>query len=231
MTPDPLAPMEAKLVASLPGDPGWQFEPKWDGFRALVFRDRSGIEILSKSGKSLGRYFPEIVAAVAAVKCAAFTLDGELILPVGDILSFDATPGPASSRREPRGQAFARDPGPADAVRLPGAGRGRSGDRAAGPAPGGTATLSRRARRADAAPVGTYPRHRHGPVLAGAQRRCAGRRGREAARRTVSGGGAGDAQGEAASLGRLRGRRISPEARTATPWPRCFSGSTTRTES
>ena len=96
-----LAPMEAKLVTALPEDPGWQFEPKWDGFRALVFRDGGAVELLSKSGKSLARYFPEIVALVAGIDQARFVLDGELILPVGDILSFDALQArlhPAESR-------------------------------------------------------------------------------------------------------------------------------------
>ena len=101
MTAPALAPMEAKLVTELPEDPGWQFEPKWDGFRALVFRDGDAVELLSKSGKSLARYFPEIVALVAGIDEARFVLDGELILPVGDILSFDALQArlhPAESR-------------------------------------------------------------------------------------------------------------------------------------
>ena len=101
MTAPALAPMEAKLVPELPEDPGWQFEPKWDGFRALVFRDGDAFELLSKSGKSLARYFPEIVALVAGIDQARFVLDGELILPVGDILSFDALQArlhPAESR-------------------------------------------------------------------------------------------------------------------------------------
>ena len=96
-----LAPMEAKLVTVLPDEPGWQFEPKWDGFRALIFRDCDAVEILSKSGKSLARYFPEIVALVAGIDRAQFVLDGELILPVGDVLSFDALQArlhPAESR-------------------------------------------------------------------------------------------------------------------------------------
>ena len=96
-----LSPMEAKLVAELPEEAGWQFEPKWDGFRALVFREGDDVEILSKSGKSLARYFPEIVSAVAAVDRSDFILDGELILPVGDVLSFDALQArlhPAASR-------------------------------------------------------------------------------------------------------------------------------------
>lgn len=101
MTFPTLAPMEAKLVTELPEDAGWQFEPKWDGFRALVFRDGNDVEILSKSGKSLARYFPEIVALVAGIAQARFVLDGELILPVGDVLSFDALQArlhPAESR-------------------------------------------------------------------------------------------------------------------------------------
>ena len=101
MTGATLAPMEAKLIADLPTGPGWQFEPKWDGFRAIVFRDADRVEILSKSGKSLARYFPEIVARVLAIDCDRFTLDGELILPVGEVLSFDALQArlhPAPSR-------------------------------------------------------------------------------------------------------------------------------------
>jgi ATP-dependent DNA ligase len=85
-----LAPMEAKLVEALPEDAGWQFEPKWDGFRCLVFRQGETVTLQSKSGKPLGRYFPEVVAAVAALKVDTVVLDGELIIPVGDTLSFDA---------------------------------------------------------------------------------------------------------------------------------------------
>lgn len=102
MTVDPIpAPMEARQVAELPSEAGWQFEPKWDGFRALVLRDGADVEILSKSGKALARYFPEIVAQVAAIRDDLFTLDSELILPIGDILSFDALQArlhPAASR-------------------------------------------------------------------------------------------------------------------------------------
>lgn len=101
MIAPPLSPMEAKLVAELPDGPGWQFEPKWDGFRALVFRDGDDVEIMSKSGKSLARYFPEIVALIGRIGQARFVLDGELILPIGDVLSFDALQArlhPAESR-------------------------------------------------------------------------------------------------------------------------------------
>jgi ATP-dependent DNA ligase len=96
-----LLPMEAKLVPQLPDDGGWQFEPKWDGFRALIFRQGNDVEIMSKSGKPLGRYFPEVVQLIREVGCREFTLDGELILPVGDVLSFDALQArlhPAASR-------------------------------------------------------------------------------------------------------------------------------------
>ncbi|WP_420142145.1 ATP-dependent DNA ligase [Sphingomonas sp.] len=99
-TPAP-RPMEAKLVETLPEDEGWQYEPKWDGFRAIVRRDGDRIEIWSKSGKPLGRYFPEIEALVASLKPSRFVVDGELILPVGDVLSFDALQArlhPAASR-------------------------------------------------------------------------------------------------------------------------------------
>lgn len=94
-------PMEARLVSDLPEGEGWQFEPKWDGFRALARRDCADVTLQSKSGKSLARYFPEIVAALASLACARFVLDGELILTIGDTLSFDALQQrlhPAASR-------------------------------------------------------------------------------------------------------------------------------------
>ena len=85
-----LPPMEAKLVDSLPEGEGWQFEPKWDGFRCLVFRDGPEVALMSKSGKPLGRYFPEVVDSVLAMEADRFVLDGELVIPVGGVLSFDA---------------------------------------------------------------------------------------------------------------------------------------------
>lgn len=60
--PTGTAPMEAKLVAALPDGDGWQFEPKWDGFRCLAFRSGGMVDLMSKSGKSLARYFPEVLA-------------------------------------------------------------------------------------------------------------------------------------------------------------------------
>ena len=85
-----LSPMEAKLVEELPDGEGWRFEPKWDGFRCLVYRDGAQVHLQSKSGKPLGRYFPEVVDMVLAMEADRFVLDGELIIPVGGALSFDA---------------------------------------------------------------------------------------------------------------------------------------------
>jgi ATP-dependent DNA ligase len=85
-----IAPMEAKLVDALPEGEGWRFEPKWDGFRVLIFRDGDEVELQSKAEKPLGRYFPELVAAVRAVPRDRFVLDGEMVIPVEGELSFDA---------------------------------------------------------------------------------------------------------------------------------------------
>ena len=74
----------------LPDGPGWQFEPKWDGFRCLAFKAAEEVELRAKSGKPLGRYFPEVVEAVRNLAPASFVVDGELAIPQGDSLSFDA---------------------------------------------------------------------------------------------------------------------------------------------
>jgi ATP-dependent DNA ligase len=93
--------MEAALANEIPGGEGWQFEPKWDGFRCLAFRDGEAVELMSKSGKPLARYFPEVAEAIAALPEKRLVLDGELVLPVGDALSFGALQlrlHPAASR-------------------------------------------------------------------------------------------------------------------------------------
>ena len=93
--------MEAKLVAALPAEEGWQFEPKWDGFRCLAYRAGREVELQSKSGKSLARYFPDIVSALQVMPLDRFVLDGELAILNGDALSFDALQDrlhPAESR-------------------------------------------------------------------------------------------------------------------------------------
>ena len=83
------APMEAVLATELPAGDCWQYEPKWDGFRCLARRDGEDVELISKSGKPLGRYFPEILEVLGNLRPKRFLLDGELIISVGDVLSFD----------------------------------------------------------------------------------------------------------------------------------------------
>src|SRR5690554_467563 len=85
-----LSPMEAKLVDELPSGKGWQSEPKWDGFRCLVFRNGDDVRMQAKSGKPLARYFPEMVELFRALRPRRFVLDGELTVPVNGALSFDA---------------------------------------------------------------------------------------------------------------------------------------------
>jgi ATP-dependent DNA ligase len=83
--------MEALLVAELPKDTQrWQFEPKWDAFRCLAFRAGREVEIKAKSGKSLSRFFPEVLASLRAIPHPTFVLDGELVIPIDGELSFDA---------------------------------------------------------------------------------------------------------------------------------------------
>jgi ATP-dependent DNA ligase len=82
-------PMEAKSVAQLPSGADWQYEPKWDGFRCIAFRDGEQVSLQSKSGQPLGRYFPELVDALLKLKPKQFVLDGEIVVPVDGRLSFD----------------------------------------------------------------------------------------------------------------------------------------------
>jgi ATP-dependent DNA ligase len=83
-------PMEALPASDLPSGPEWQYEPKWDGFRCLAFRDGKHVDLMSKSQKPLTRYFPELVAALAALKTQRFVLDGEIVIPSDGGISFDA---------------------------------------------------------------------------------------------------------------------------------------------
>ena len=86
----PFAPMEALSVDEIPAGPQWQYEPKWDGFRCLALRDGERIELRSKAEQPLGRYFPEVVARLAALPPRRFLLDGELIVPIDGAPSFSA---------------------------------------------------------------------------------------------------------------------------------------------
>ena len=85
----PYPPMEAKRVAAVPTGEGWQFEPKWDGFRAVVFRDGDEVAIQSKAGQPLTRYFPEVAEAFRNLKADRFVVDGEIVVPIDGGLSFD----------------------------------------------------------------------------------------------------------------------------------------------
>ena len=86
----PLLPMLAKRVAAVPREAGWIFEPKWDGFRTLVFRDDAEIVIQSRDGKSLNRYFPELEANLLQQLPERCVLDGEIVIAAGGRLDFDA---------------------------------------------------------------------------------------------------------------------------------------------
>ncbi len=82
-------PMEAQLVGELPVGPGWQYEPKWDGFRCLAFKDGDRVDIMSKAGKPLARYFPDVVELLREIDAPRFVLDGEIVIPFNGSLSFD----------------------------------------------------------------------------------------------------------------------------------------------
>jgi ATP-dependent DNA ligase len=84
-----IPPMEARSVEEIPTGDEWQYEPKWDGFRCLAFRDRDEIFLQSKNGQPLARYFPDVVANVAKLPHQQFVLDGELVIPIEGALSFD----------------------------------------------------------------------------------------------------------------------------------------------
>src|ERR1051326_106014 len=81
--------MEALAATEVPEGPEWQYEPKWDGFRCIAFRRDTEVELQSKSGQPLARYFPDMTAALEDLKARRFTLDGELVIPVEGNLSFN----------------------------------------------------------------------------------------------------------------------------------------------
>ncbi len=86
----PLAPMLAKAAAGLPSDDGWLFEPKWDGFRALVFRDGDSVFTQSRDLKPLDRYFPELADPLRAALPDRCVLDGEVVIARDGALDFEA---------------------------------------------------------------------------------------------------------------------------------------------
>jgi ATP-dependent DNA ligase len=95
-----LEPMEAVPVDVLPDGPGWQYEPKWDGFRCLVFRDGKAFRLQSRNGKPMARFFPEIETALLALPAKRFVLDGELVIPGQPFDALQMRLHPAASRIE-----------------------------------------------------------------------------------------------------------------------------------
>lgn len=87
--PKTYAPMEAQPAEELPEGPDWHYEPKWDGFRCIAFRDGEHVDLESKAGKPLTRYFPELVDSLKAVRAKQFVLDGEILIPIDGNPSFD----------------------------------------------------------------------------------------------------------------------------------------------
>ncbi len=81
--------MEARAVEEIPVGDEWQYEPKWDGFRCVAFRDGDEIYLQSKAGQPLARYFPDVVEALAAIPAKHFVLDGEIVIPIDGRFSFD----------------------------------------------------------------------------------------------------------------------------------------------
>jgi ATP-dependent DNA ligase len=99
--PPPLLPMLAKRAAQLPESGEWLFEPKWDGFRVLVFRDREELLLQSRDEKPLNRYFPELVEVLLGALPERIVLDGEIVVARGGVLDFEALQlrvHPAASR-------------------------------------------------------------------------------------------------------------------------------------
>ncbi len=99
----PIEPMLAEAHDEIPVGPGWRYEPKWDGFRALVFREGDRVHLCSREGKALERYFPELVTSLKGALRGDCVIDGEIILPTPRGLSFDdlqARVHPAASRVE-----------------------------------------------------------------------------------------------------------------------------------
>ena len=119
----PIKPQLAKSARDLPKGEDWCYEPKWDGFRIIVFRDGDDVHLQSRNGKPMNRYFPEIVEQALALPAKRYVLDGEMVVTVDGVQEFDLLSQrihPAASRVE---RLRAETPG--RARRLRPAGRGR----------------------------------------------------------------------------------------------------------
>jgi ATP-dependent DNA ligase len=93
-----LQPMEATPVNDLPAGGGWLFEPKYDGFRCILFRDGDTVDLQSRRERPLGRYFPEIIDATRHLPITRFVFDGELIIPDQPFDTLQLRLHPAASR-------------------------------------------------------------------------------------------------------------------------------------
>ena len=101
----PIAPMLAKLSDTIPTGAGWLYEPKWDGFRCIVFRDGDSIELASRNERPFNRYFPELLAPLLAGLPERCVVDGEIVLREG--------PGASECAAIPRARVpFSSDPDP-----------------------------------------------------------------------------------------------------------------------
>jgi ATP-dependent DNA ligase len=99
----PVQPQLAKSSRTLPEGEGWYYEPKWDGFRTIVFRDGDEVQLQSRNGRPMNRYFPEVVEQALALPAERFVLDGEMVVTVDGIQEFDLLSQrihPAASRVE-----------------------------------------------------------------------------------------------------------------------------------
>src|ERR671916_229020 len=99
----PIKPQLARPAKKLPEGEEWRYEPKWDGFRTLVFRDGDDVHLQSRNGKPMNRYFPEVVEQVAQLAAKQVVLDGEIIVTVDGVQEFDLLSQrihPAASRVE-----------------------------------------------------------------------------------------------------------------------------------
>src|SRR4051812_2701700 len=84
----PIKPQLARSTRALPEGERWRYEPKWDGFRTIAFRDGDDVQLQSRGGKPMNRYFPEGVPPLQALPGERLVLDGELIVAIGDAQEF-----------------------------------------------------------------------------------------------------------------------------------------------
>jgi len=99
----PVKPQLARPAKDLPDSGDWRFEPKWDGFRMIVFRDGDDVKLQSRNGRPMNRYFPEVVEKVLALPGKRLVLDGEVVVEIDGVQEFDLLSQrihPAASRVE-----------------------------------------------------------------------------------------------------------------------------------